>query len=87
MKCNICKKPCKENTEGNKRYCQGHSLFDIDQKIKRLKDAMDYLDFCEHAVGGIDIEGMSDDEIIEYADNLSERGELAYDAWKENGGK
>ena len=27
MKCEICKKPVKENTEGNKRYCQGHWIF------------------------------------------------------------
>lgn len=24
MKCEICKKPVKENTAGNPRYCQGH---------------------------------------------------------------
>lgn len=28
MKCAKCKKPIKENTDGNTRYCQGHSIFD-----------------------------------------------------------
>ena len=28
FKCNICGKPCKENMDGNKRYCQGHSIFE-----------------------------------------------------------
>jgi len=27
MKCPKCKKPIKENTEGNSKYCQGHSPF------------------------------------------------------------
>ena len=25
QKCQICLKPSKENTEGNPKYCQGHS--------------------------------------------------------------
>ena len=29
MKCTICKKSLKENTEGNKRYCQGHSIGEL----------------------------------------------------------
>lgn len=28
MKCPKCGKPIKENTEGDKRYCQGHSIFE-----------------------------------------------------------
>ena len=28
MKCKKCGKPMKENTEGNNRYCQGHSILD-----------------------------------------------------------
>lgn len=28
MNCKTCNKPIKENTDGNKRYCQGHSFFD-----------------------------------------------------------
>jgi hypothetical protein len=28
MKCPKCGKPIKENTEGNNKYCQGHSIFD-----------------------------------------------------------
>jgi len=27
MKCEKCKKPIKENTDRNMRYCQGHSFF------------------------------------------------------------
>ena len=52
-------------------------------KDTRFKEAMDYLDFCAHEGQDIDIEGMTDEEIIELADNMSEQGELAYDAWKE----
>lgn len=25
--CQVCRKPLKENTAGNTRYCQGHSIF------------------------------------------------------------
>ena len=32
-KCSICQKPTKEDTEGNLKYCQGHSQ----SEIKRLK--------------------------------------------------
>jgi len=28
MKCPICHKPLKENTEGNNKYCQGHSILE-----------------------------------------------------------
>jgi hypothetical protein len=27
MKCKICKKTIKENTDGDDKYCQGHFLF------------------------------------------------------------
>jgi len=27
VRCEICKKRVKENTEGKKGYCQGHSIF------------------------------------------------------------
>lgn len=30
MRCEICGKPIKENTEGNKRYCQGHSIWEVE---------------------------------------------------------
>lgn len=38
MKCQKCHKPIKENTDGNKRYCQGHSIFEetIRKKEKRM---------------------------------------------------
>jgi len=52
-------------------------------KDKRLKEAMEYLDYCAHEGQDIDIEGMTDEKIIELADHMSEQGELAYDAWKE----
>ena len=32
MRCEICNKPIKENTDGNKRYCQGHGVFE-DRKM------------------------------------------------------
>jgi hypothetical protein len=28
MICKICHKKIKENTDGNNRYCQGHSVFE-----------------------------------------------------------
>ena len=28
MNCPKCNKPIKENTDGNNRYCQGHSVFE-----------------------------------------------------------
>jgi len=34
MKCKICGKPIKENTEGNKKYCQGHDLLEMIQAKK-----------------------------------------------------
>ncbi len=37
MKCEICGKPIKENTDGNKKYCQGHDLFEIMQVRNREK--------------------------------------------------
>ncbi len=52
-------------------------------KKARLQEAIDYLNFCAHNGEDIDTEGMTDKEIIELSDNMSERGELAYDAWKE----
>lgn len=36
MKCEICGKPIEENTEGNRRYCQGHDYFEV-EKHKRQK--------------------------------------------------
>lgn len=42
MKCKICGKPIKENTEGNDRYCQGH--FGIDEA--KMRDS-------EYVNGGI----------------------------------
>ena len=36
-KCKTCNKPQKENIEGNKKYCQGHSIFDKKLDIKSKK--------------------------------------------------
>lgn len=44
---------------------------------------MEYLDYCAHEGEDIDIEGKTQKEVIELTDNMSERGEAAYDAWKE----
>ena len=53
-------------------------------KAERLKWALDYLGYCEHmGVGDSDIDGLTDEEIIEKADAYEEKGEAAYDAWKE----
>ena len=52
-------------------------------KKARLKEAMDYLNYCAHNGENVETDGMTDEEIIELSDNMSERGELAYDAWKE----
>lgn len=30
MKCPKCNKPLKKNTDGNKKYCQGHGILDDD---------------------------------------------------------
>jgi hypothetical protein len=58
-----------------------------EQKAKRLHEAMEYLNYCEHEGEDVmgEIYGMTDEEIIDYADSLSDRGEAAYDAWKERG--
>ena len=37
MRCPKCKKPIKENTEGNKKYCQGHNIFDVLKNKKKEK--------------------------------------------------
>ena len=30
MRCKICGKLIRENTDGNLKYCQGHNFFEID---------------------------------------------------------
>ncbi len=42
MYCEICHKRLAENKDGNKRYCQGHSIFELTkpedhEKIRRLQ--------------------------------------------------
>ena len=32
MRCKKCNKLIKENTDGNLKYCQGHSIFDEEDK-------------------------------------------------------
>jgi hypothetical protein len=37
VKCDICHKSIKENTEGDNHYCQGHDMFEVHaNKIKKL---------------------------------------------------
>lgn len=40
MYCEECHKPIKENTEGNTRYCQGHSIFELvrEENIEKVKE-------------------------------------------------
>lgn len=42
MKCRKCNKPLKEDTEGNKRYCQGHLLIEqiVQQEHKDLEESL-----------------------------------------------
>ena len=39
-KCFICRKPCQENTGGNYKYCQGHTINEVinfkKSEIKRI---------------------------------------------------
>jgi len=54
-----------------------------------VKFAKDYLDYCIHeGCQGIEdsYEGLTDEEIVEYATDLMDRSDQAYDAWKESGG-
>ena len=37
-KCPICKKKMKEDTEGKKGYCQGHSILEVELSKKQIKD-------------------------------------------------
>jgi len=48
MKCTKCGKPIKEDTEGNKRYCQGHSVCDI-------------IKFCNHCKKDVIVKILCDD--------------------------
>ena len=43
MKCSICNKSIKENTEGNKRYCQGHFIWEDRKKIVEDRDGKKHL--------------------------------------------
>jgi hypothetical protein len=36
MKCKICKKQIKENTDGNFNYCQGHNIFEVSEKKPKI---------------------------------------------------
>lgn len=37
MKCKICNKPLKENTDGNNKYCQGHDIVIVKPKCPHCK--------------------------------------------------
>ena len=51
MRCNKCNKPLKENTEGNLKYCQGHSIFE---------------NICQHSWIDADNEGFYGKEICRF---------------------
>jgi hypothetical protein len=36
MKCKTCNKPIKENTDGDKRYCQGHDLWEASKYAPKV---------------------------------------------------
>jgi len=35
MKCKLCGKPQKEDTDGDLRYCQGHSIFEVRNPVTK----------------------------------------------------
>ena len=57
----------------------------MQDKKQQLKFAIEYLDYCIHeGMADVDdLKGMTDDEIIEMATDYQDRGDAAYDAWKE----
>ena len=48
-----------------------------------LQDALNYLNYCEKNGVGVDIDGLTDKEIIELSDKMQGQADAAYDAWKE----
>jgi hypothetical protein len=50
---------------------------------KRLQDAIDFLNGCEKYGIEVDIEGLSDMDIIALADEMQNASEAAYESWKE----
>jgi len=84
MKCRICGKSIKENTEGNSKYCQGHSVLNLSAQ-KPVEDnngielevgdkvmPIDYL-----TVAPSENEKLSPDDVLEI-DRISKDGELYF---------
>lgn len=45
-----------------------------------LEEAIDYLNYCEKEGVSVDIEGLSDEEIIKLAERMANQGEAYADA-------
>lgn len=52
-------------------------------KRTELQFAIDYLNYCAKNGYEVDIDGLSDKELIELSDRLQGQADAAYDAWKE----
>ena len=48
-----------------------------------LEEAMNYLNYCSKNGVDVDIDGLTDKEIIELSDHMQGQADAAYDAWKE----
>ena len=51
--------------------------------MTRLEEAMIYLNYCVKNGVDVDIDGLSDKELIEMFDHLQGQADASYDAWKE----
>ena len=50
------------------------------------QQALDEIAYAEkHGISVDDVEDMTEEEVIQYADNLDLAGDCQYDAWKERG--
>lgn len=58
MKCKKCGKPIKENTDGNAKYCQGHSI---------------WVDKCKHSWVDADNEGIYGQEECRFCGKKSKK--------------
>lgn len=72
MRCEICKKEIKENTDGNMRYCQGHSIFEVeDTKEKDIAELW-------HKFKDVPING---DDCIDVDFHIWEKGTDKMEVW------
>ena len=49
-----------------------------------IEEARNYLNYCVKNGLDVDIDGLTDKEIIDEADRMEGQADAAYDAWKEN---